>query len=126
MIDALFNQPNYLAMKQMLQGTVAERTAIATNLANVETPNYHRLQLNSTFKQQLQEAVQSQDPAALDAISTHVEEDPNAVASRLDGNSVVLEKEMLHLMQNNVDHAFETQLLSGNLLRLRLAITGRS
>lgn len=125
MIDALFSQPNYLAAKQLLRGTALERVAIANNVANVETPHYHRMQLDQSFKQQLQDAVRSQQTTELENLPIHLEEDPNAVASRLDGNSVVLEEEMVQLMQNSVDHAFETQLLSGNLLRLRLAITGR-
>ena len=126
MIEALFSQPNYLAAKQLLRGTALERVAIANNVANVETPNYHRLQLDHSFKQQLQNAVRTQQVPALENLPLSLEEDPNAVASRMDGNSVSLEQEMLQLMQNSVDHAFETQLLSGNLLRLRLAITGRS
>lgn len=126
MIDSLFSQPNYVAAKQLLRGTAMERVAIANNVANVETPGYHRLQLDQSFKQQLQSAVRSQQVSGLENLPLHLVEDPNAVASRLDGNSVNLEQEMLHLMQNSVDHAFETQLLSGNLLRMRLAITGRS
>lgn len=126
MIDSLFSQPNYVAAKQLLRGTAMERVAIANNVANVETPGYHRMQLDPSFKQQLQSAVRNQQATELDNLSLNLEEDPNAVASRLDGNSVNLEQEMLQLMQNSVDHAFETQLLSGNLLRMRLAITGRS
>lgn len=126
MIEALFNQTNYLAAKQMLQGTVNEREAIAINLANVETPNYHRLQVSPSFKEQLQEAVRTQDSNQVASLSPSVEEDPNAIASRMDGNNVVMEKEMLNLMHNSVDHAFETQLITGNLLRMRLAITGHS
>jgi hypothetical protein len=38
---------------------------------------------------------------------------------------VQLETELGHLQQNLVEHALETQLVTGNLLRLRLAITGR-
>lgn len=126
MIDSLFSQPNYLATKQLLRGTAMERVAIANNVANVETPGYHRMQLNQSFKAQLQNAVRNQQTPELENLPLSLEEDPTAVASRLDGNSVNLEQEMLQLMQNSVDHAFETQLLSGNLLRMRLAITGRS
>lgn len=126
MIDSLFSQPNYLATKQLLRGTAMERVAIANNVANVETPGYHRMQLNHSFKAQLQNAVRNQQAPELENLPLNLEEDPSAIASRLDGNSVNLEQEMLQLMQNSVDHAFETQLLSGNLLRMRLAITGRS
>jgi flagellar basal body rod protein FlgB len=52
--------------------------------------------------------------------------DPNAVASSLDGNTVHLENELMQLNQNGVTHAFETQLVSNMLSRMRLAITGKS
>ena len=126
MIDALFHQPNYLAAKQMMSGTVNERLAIQTNLANIETPRYQRLQISPAFQEQLQEALNSGDTTQLRSISPQLEEDTTSVSGRLDGNNVILEKEMMNLMKTSVDHAFETQLVTGNLLRLRLAITGRS
>ena len=52
--------------------------------------------------------------------------DPTAVASSRDGNSVNFENEMLQLNQNVLAHAVETQLISSALMRLRLAITGKS
>ncbi len=126
MIEALFNQPNYLAAKQLLNAATLQQEAIANNLANVETPNYHRIQVNSSFANQLSEALRSQDSRQLQTATPYWEEDPTAVATRLDGNNVILEKEMLYLMQNSVNQAFDTQLITGNLLRLRLAITGHS
>jgi flagellar basal-body rod protein FlgB len=126
MIEALFNQPDYLAAKRLLGATQLQQAAIAANLGNIETPNYKRLQVSSTFTDQLREAVRAGDGNQISAISPQLEEDPNAISSRIDGNNVVLEKEMLTLMQTSVEHALETQLVSGNLLRLRLAITGHS
>jgi flagellar basal-body rod protein FlgB len=52
-------------------------------------------------------------------------EDPTAVASNRDGNSVNLEQEMLAMNENSLAHALETQLISGSMLKLRMAITGR-
>lgn len=126
MIEALFNSPNFLAAKQLLQATEMQHLAIASNLANAETPNYKRIQVNGSFAEQLHEAVRSQDTNRIRNLSSQLEEDPNAISSRLDGNTVVMDKEMLQLMQNSVDHAIEVQLLTGNLARLRLAVTGRS
>jgi flagellar basal-body rod protein FlgB len=51
--------------------------------------------------------------------------DPTAVANTRDGNTVQLESELLKMNQNTVAHALETQMITGQLLRLRLAITGR-
>lgn len=126
MIEALFNTPNFLAAKQMLQATEMQESAIASNMANALTPNYKRVQVNASFTDALHDAVRSQNPDQIKSLSATLEEDPTAVSSRLDGNNVTMEKEMLQLMQNSVDHAVEVQLLNGNLARLRLAITGRS
>ena len=52
--------------------------------------------------------------------------DPTAVASNRDGNSVNLEQEMLAMNENSLAHSLETQLITGSMLKLRMAITGRS
>ena len=49
-----------------------------------------------------------------------------AVAANRDGNNVQLEKELLQLSQNSLAHTVETQLVTSGLLKLRLAITGRT
>ncbi|HAM73187.1 MAG TPA: flagellar basal body rod protein FlgB [Verrucomicrobiales bacterium] len=126
MIEALFNQPNYVAAKKLLGATELQQEAIASNLGAIELPGYKRVQVNPAFLQQLQEAVRTQDNNQIQSVTPQIEEDPDAVSSRLDGNNVVMEKEVLHLMQTNVEHALETQLVTGNLLRLRLAITGHA
>lgn len=125
MIDALFQQPEYLAAKRMMSATVMERSAIASNVANIETPDYHRLQVAPAFGAQLQEAIKSNDLGQLQNLTPALEEDGTEVAGRIDGNNVVLEKELVGLMKNSLDHSLETQLVTGNLLQLRLAITGR-
>lgn len=61
MIDALFNQNGYLAAKKMLDATAVRQDAIASNIANVETPGYKRLDLAPTFQAQLQQAVNGGD-----------------------------------------------------------------
>jgi flagellar basal body rod protein FlgB len=51
--------------------------------------------------------------------------DATAVACGRDGNTVQLETELLNLQKNALQHGLETHLITGALLRLRLAITGR-
>ena len=50
--------------------------------------------------------------------------DPNAVPVSPDGNTVNLENEMLQLNQNSLANTVETQVMSNNFYRLRMAITG--
>jgi flagellar basal-body rod protein FlgB len=126
MIEALFNQPNYVATKKMMDATVLRHEAIASNLANVERPNYKRVDVAPTFAKALQQAVASKDVEQMTAMRPQLEIDSTAVPRTRDGNSVQLESELMKLNQNNLEHTLETQLISSSLLRLRTAITGRS
>ena len=125
MIDALFGDSFYVAAKKMLDVNVMRHEAIASNLANVETPNYKRLDVAPSFEAQLKEAVASRDNTQITSLQPQLTVDSNAVTGRTDGNTVQLENEMLKLNQNVVEHSLETQLVSSELGRLRMAITGK-
>ena len=125
MIDGLFNQPNYVATKRMMDATALRHQAIASNIAHVETPNYKRIDLAPDFSKDLRTALSSGNAARIAAVRPALAEDSNAVAVNRDGNTVQLETELMNLSQNTLAHTLETQLVSGALLKLRLAITGR-
>src|ERR1700683_5188762 len=99
MIDALFNQPAYLATKKMLDVTVLRQEAIASNLSNLETPNYKRLDVSPSFESQLSQAVGNQDTAKITSLQPSLAVDTSAVSGRSDGNTVSLESEMLKMNQ---------------------------
>ncbi|HVY69177.1 MAG TPA: flagellar basal body rod protein FlgB [Verrucomicrobiae bacterium] len=124
MINALFETPNYLAAKKLLDATVLRHEAISSNLANLETPNYKRIDLAPTFNTELKQAISSRDANTIRSVHPQLQVDSTAVAQNKDGNTVQLENELVQMNQNTVEHAMETQLISGNLLKLRLAITG--
>lgn len=126
MIDALFNQPNYLAAKRLMDVSAMRMEAVRSNLANLETPGYRRIDVAESFETELQQAVASRDLGKLQSMRPQVEEDGLAIASRPDGNTVELEDEMTRMFRTATEHALETQLVSGQLLKMRLAITGRS
>jgi flagellar basal-body rod protein FlgB len=125
MIDALFNQPSYVAAKKMLDVTVLRQEAIASNLSNLETPNYKRMDVAPSFEAQLSRAVQGGDAAQIANLKPSLAVDPSAISGRGDGNTVTLESEMLKLNQNTFEDALETQLISASLAKMRLAITGK-
>jgi flagellar basal-body rod protein FlgB len=125
MIDALFSEPTYVAAKKMLDVTVLRQQAIASNLSNLETPNYKRLDVSPSFEAQLSQAVGSQDANKIAGLQPALAVDTSAVSGRSDGNTVSLETEMLKLNQNTVEDALETQFVSGSLANMRLAITGK-
>ncbi len=126
MIDALFSQPNYLASKKMLDAAVLRHEAIASNLANIETPNYKRLDVSSTFENELRQAVAGGDSDQIASTRPQLAVDTQAVSGRSDGNTVLLESEMLKLNQNMVEHTLDTQLVSSALMKMQMAITGKT
>ena len=126
MIEALFNQPNYVATKKMMDATALRHEAIASNIANVETPNYKRIDVAPDFAEELKSAISSQNVEKISSLNPTIAEDSNAIAATRDGNTVQLETELMNLNQNTLAHTLETQLVTGTLMRLRLAITGRN
>lgn len=126
MIDALFTNSDYVAAKKMLDVSLLRHEAIASNLANVETPGYKRLDLAPTFESQLQQAVASQNPAEISSLQPQLGIDTSAVSGRSDGNTVQLETEMLKLDENTVENSVDTQVVNYSLGQLRMAITGKS
>jgi len=125
MIEGLFNQTSFVAAKKMLDVTAMRHEAIAGNLANIETPQYKRVDVAPSFINELQQAVAASDIRQIGAIAPSLAVDTTAVASLKDGNSVQLESELLKLNQNFMEYQLETQLVTGTMLKLRLAITGR-
>ena len=126
MIEALFNQPNYVATKKMMDATALRHEAIASNIANIETPNYKRIDVAPSFKDELRAALGGRDPLQIGALKPRIVEDTSAIPLGRDGNTVELETELMNLNQNTLAHTLETQLVTGTLMKLRLAITGRT
>jgi flagellar basal-body rod protein FlgB len=126
MIEALFNTSGYLAAKKSLDAVALRQEAIASNIANLETPGYKRVDLAPSFKAELAKACAAGNAQQLATLKPALAADPNAVPNSKDGNTVNFENEMLQLSQNTVEHALQVQLVSGRLLRLKLAITGKA
>lgn len=125
MIDALFNQPNYLAAKKTLDAVALRQEAIASNIANLETPGYQRMDIAPSFQAELDRAVASGDSQQLASLQPVLAPDLTAVPNSRDGNTVSLDKELLAMNQNTLANAVETQLVSGTLAKLHLAIAGK-
>ena len=126
MIEALFSSPSYVATKKMMDATALRHAAIASNLAHLETPNYKRIDVAPNFAAELGTAMGTQDANRIASVQPSLVEDSTATSATKDGNNVQLETELMSLNENTVAHALETQLASGTLLKLRLAITGRN
>ena len=126
MIAALFNQPSYLAAKKALDATALRQEAIASNIANLETPGYKRIDVATAFNSELERACAARDPRQIASLKPELAMDPNAVAVSPDGNTVNLESELLEMNKNSLASTLQTQLITTDFYRLRMAITGKS
>jgi flagellar basal-body rod protein FlgB len=126
MINALFVQPGYETAKKMLDVTALRHEAIASNISNLETPNYKRIDLSPNFETELKQALSSGDTSQILSLNPTLAVDANAVSQNHDGNTVTLEDELLAMNQNTMAHALETQLVTGEMMKLRMAISGHS
>jgi flagellar basal-body rod protein FlgB len=127
MIDPIFQTDNYQLARKLLDATVLRQEAIASNIANAETPGYRRLDVAPDFAQQLKSRMAAGDfTATASTLTPHLAEDLTARSLRPDGNTVEIERELLAMNGNSVQHEYLTELISGNLKQLKMAITGRT
>ncbi len=127
MIDPIFQTDNYQLARKLLDAAVLRQEAIATNVANAETPGFRRLDLAPDFATQLKSRMASGDFArTADMVRPQLAEDSTARSVRPDGNTVEIERELLAMNRNSVEHEFLSEIVSSNIKQLKLAITGRS
>src|SRR5436305_14074947 len=115
MITGLFSQPNYLAAKKLLDATVLRHEAISSNLANLETPNYKRLDVAPSFQSELSQALNGQHPVQIAEARPVLEADREAIGNTRDGHTVQLETELTQLNKNFLAHASATQVDTGSM-----------
>lgn len=126
MIDPIFQTDNYQLARKLLDASVLRQEAISTNIANAETPGFRRIDLAPDFATELKARMAAGGFGKnADSIRPTLAPDPLARTVRPDGNSVELERELMAMNRNAVEHDFLTEIVSNNLKRLRLAITGR-
>ena len=127
MVDPIFQSSNYQVARKLLDASVLRQNAIASNIANAETPGYRRLDFAPSFASELRARLTSSMPGeSITELKPTLVEDSRARSIRADGNSVEMESELLEMNRNSVDYDFLTELVSRNIKQLRLAITGRA
>ncbi|HVW19616.1 MAG TPA: flagellar basal body rod protein FlgB [Opitutaceae bacterium] len=125
MVDPILQSGSFQLAQKMLDASALRQEAIASNIANVDTPGYHRIDVAPEFSQQLKSAYEAgESPAANDLLKPRLTEDPTARAVRPDGNNVGIERELLAMNRNTVEYDFESEVVSQNIKQLRIAITG--
>jgi flagellar basal-body rod protein FlgB len=77
-----------------------------------------------SFATQLKAQMASGTLSTADTTPPQLAEDPTARSVRPDGNNVEIERELLAMNKNSIEYDYLTQVVSGNLKQLKMAITG--
>jgi len=127
MIDPIFQTDNYQLARKLLDATALRHEAVATNVANAETPGFRRLDIAPDFGAQLKARMAAGGFAqTAEAIRPQLIEDPNARTVRPDGNTVEIERELMIMNRNAVEYDYLSEIISNNIKHMKLAITGRT
>lgn len=126
MISPVSQTTNFALAAKLLDAAVMRQEAIATNVANAETPGYKRIDINADFNRALEAQLQQGgSSAAIKNLPLSLQTDETARTMRQDGNTVEVEKEVLEMNRNTVAYEFLTDYVSSNFKSLKFAITGR-
>ena len=126
MVDPIFPSDTYRLAEKFLDAAALRQQAIASNLANVETPGYRRLDVSKDFAAQLKASMQNGDLASsAGGIQPKLTEDAQARAVRPDGNTVDLQNELMAMDRNTVEYTYLTDVVSNNFKQMKIAISGQ-
>ncbi len=110
---------------RLIEATEVRQRAISNNLANVNTPNYRRMDVE--FEEQLAMELKSLKKSNGNSAITAKPEMilTQGLTTRADGNNVDIDQEIGHLNKNAMMQQTYIQLLSTYLDQMRLAIQGQ-
>jgi len=127
MLENLFVSSTYQASKVLLDVSTRRHQVLASNLANVETPGYKRMDIDPAFKATLDDSVLKGDIDGLKQLG-EVSFKPVTGLPGLgpNGNNVSIDREMMLMNENSLEYIAMGQFVSSSLNQLKMAITGRS
>ncbi len=109
-------------LNKLLDASELRHRVISQNVANVNTPGYHRLAVS--FEEELADRLRSAGDVNIDGMTPSVYEEQGLIV-RADGNNVDIDKEMGQLNKNALLYQTYAQVLASRLSMMRSAITGR-
>lgn len=114
-------KPSQLQLLQrLLHGASLRQKVLSHNVANVNTPGYHRKSVS--FEQQL--SALTADPEKHQNLEPMIFE-TEGLPERADGNNVDIDREIGELNKNALLYQTYAQILASKMSMMRTAITGR-
>lgn len=95
------------------------QNTIASNIANIETPGYRRLDIK--FEDMLDKALRSSDPKDLMGIEPEIYQ-PQNTPIKSNGNDVSLEAEIGEMLKNSLRHTAYVRLLNRKFAQMETAM----
>ncbi len=126
--EGLFISPTLQSLHMVMDETALRQQAISSNIANLNTPGYQRVDVSSSFQQSLSTALnrlgrgESAGELPAQSIETAQVQGP----ARPDGNTVQVEQEMIGLTQNSARYEFAAQMMASQYHGIKYAITGQN
>ncbi len=120
----LFDRSRIPLLEKQLDAFSLRNKAISSNIANMETPNYKRLDVS--FEQELSNAV-SRATGDVDLsdkvnqVEPEVEEDPSSLNG---GNNIDIDHEMAELAKNQMQFSLASKLVAGEFQDIDKSING--
>jgi len=111
---SLFDSVTSVALNSALDALSARQRAIANNVANLQTPGYQAQRVQ--FESALKAAVAAGSGAARATTSRSLE------PTRLDGNNVNLDTEVISNIDTNLRYTLATQAMNNQFTALRTAM----
>ncbi|MGX1793290.1 flagellar basal body protein [Microbacterium sp.] len=110
----MFDSVTMSALSSALDGLSLRQRAIADNIANINTPDYHAKRVQ--FEDALSEAVRAGHGRASATVGESLE------PTRLNGNNVNLDTETLSSIDTMLRYQFATQAINGSFSSVRAAM----
>ena len=127
-VGQIFNDPTLNSLKLELEVTAKRHEALASNVANLNTPGYHRIDLSRNFKDAFSTALhamdQGQSAEQVNLMAPELAEDPIQNTPRMDGNTVNIEQETTEIIKNQGDFDFAGRMMAIRYSNLKQAISG--
>jgi flagellar basal-body rod protein FlgB len=124
--SGLFATPGIQGLSLALDEASLRQQAISSNIANINTPGYQRMDVSNSFESAFKSALSnlgsggSVGTMPTGSISTASDQGP----ARPDGNTVQLESEMTGLAQNSAKYEFASTMIANSFHGMKTAITG--
>jgi len=120
----LFDRSRIPLLEKQLDAFSLRNKAISSNIANIETPNYKRLDVN--FERELSDAVsQASGDVDLSERVNHVEPEIEAVPTSMNGGTNVdIDQEMAELAKNQLQFSLVSKLVARMFQSIDKSING--